>query len=69
MITKDNIRFWLLFIVSIILSAIAISLFFKALKLILYIILVLALAPIIYIALRSIIPGRKRPDDKLKTRD
>ncbi|MEJ8801215.1 hypothetical protein [Pontibacter sp. H249] len=67
--TKDNIRFWLLFIVSVIISAIAISLFFKALKLILYIILVLALAPIVYIALRSIIPGRKKPDNKLKTKE
>lgn len=67
--TKDNIRFWLLFILSIVISAIAISFFLKALKLILYLILVLALAPIVYIALRSIIPGRKKPDDKLKTRE
>ncbi|MBC5992697.1 hypothetical protein [Pontibacter cellulosilyticus] len=67
--TKDNIRFWLLFIVSIAISAVVISLFVKALKLVLYVILVLALAPVIYIMLRSIIPGRKRDDDKLKTRE
>ena len=67
--TKDNIRFWLLFTVSILISAVAISFFIEALKLVLYIILVLALAPIVYIILRSIIPGRKSDDDKLKTRE
>ncbi|GAB3193998.1 zinc transporter ZupT [Pontibacter aydingkolensis] len=66
---KDNIRFRLLFILSIVISAIAISFFLKALKIVLYIILVLAFAPIVYIILRSIIPGRKNEDDKLKTRE
>lgn len=67
--TKDNIRFWLLFILSIVISAAAISFFLEALKLFLYIILVLAFAPVVYIILRSIIPGRKSEDDKLKTRE
>ena len=67
--TKDNIRFWLLFILSVAISAAAIAFFVKALKIVLYLILVLALTPIIYIILRSIIPGRKKQDDKLKTRE
>ncbi|WP_439881124.1 hypothetical protein ACSX1A_18520 [Pontibacter sp. MBLB2868] len=66
---KDNIRFWLLFILSVAISAVAISFFLEALKIVLYIILVLALAPVIYIILRSIIPGRKDDSDKLKTRE
>lgn len=66
---KDNIRFWLLFILSVAISAVAISFFLEALKIVLYIILVLALAPIIYLILRSIIPGRKSEDDKLKSRE
>ena len=66
---KDNIRFWLLFILSVAISAVAIAFFIKALKIVIYLILVLALAPIIYIILRSIIPGRKTDSDKLKTRE
>ncbi|MFT2007140.1 hypothetical protein ACMA1I_00560 [Pontibacter sp. 13R65] len=66
---KGTLQFWLLFIVSIILSVIAISLFFKALKLILYVILVAALAPVIYIVLRMFLVKRKKPEDKLKQRE
>ncbi|WP_187264006.1 hypothetical protein [Pontibacter beigongshangensis] len=66
---KGTIQFWLLFIVSIILSVIAISLFFKALKLIIYVILVMALAPIIYLILRLLLPRRKSDTDKLKKRE
>ncbi|TXK47428.1 hypothetical protein FVR03_09530 [Pontibacter qinzhouensis] len=66
---KGTIQFWLLFIVSIILSVVAISLFFKALKLILYVILVAALAPVIYLVLRLFIGRAKKPDNKLKRRE
>ena len=66
---KGTIQFWLLFIVSIILSVIAISLFFKALKLIIYVILVMAIAPIIYLILRLLLPRRKSDTDKLKKRE
>ncbi|MFD2513067.1 hypothetical protein ACFSRY_04265 [Pontibacter locisalis] len=66
---KDHIRFWLLFTLSIAISAVVISFFVEALKIVLYIILVLALAPIVYIILRSIIPGRKKGSDKLGTRE
>ncbi|WP_114777441.1 hypothetical protein [Botryobacter ruber] len=66
---KSTLNFWLLFLVSVILSAIAISFFAKALKLVLYVILVLALSPIVYILLKLIFPGRKKSDDdKLKKR-
>lgn len=67
--TKDKLRFWLIFILSVAISAVAIAFFVKALKIVLYLILVLALTPIIYIILRSIIPGRKNDSDKLKTRE
>lgn len=67
--TKDNIRFWLLFILSVVISVVAISLFVKALKIVLFLILVLALTPIVYIILRSVIPVRKNNSDKLKSRD
>ena len=66
---RGTLQFWLLFIVSVILSVIAISLFFKALKFILFVILVMALAPVIYVVLRLLLPGRKNNQDKLKKRD
>lgn len=67
---KSTIQFWLLFGVSIILSAVIISFFVEMLKVVLYAILVLALAPIIYAILRLLVPGKKSTDDddKLKTR-
>ncbi|AKD02604.1 hypothetical protein POKO110462_08850 [Pontibacter korlensis] len=66
---KQTINFWILFTVSTILSAIAISLFFKALKVILMVVLILALTPIIYLILRLIFPTKKDEDDKLRKRD
>ncbi|MBJ6119948.1 hypothetical protein JAO76_17205 [Pontibacter sp. BT310] len=68
--SRQSINFWVLFTISIILSAIVISVFVKALKVILMVILILALAPIIYLVLRLIIPGQKTIDenDKLKKR-
>jgi hypothetical protein len=68
--SKSTLNFWILFAVSLILSTIAISLFFKMIKLVLFVILVLALAPVIYIVLRLVFPGKKPGDggDKLKTR-
>lgn len=67
--SRQTINFWILFSVSIILSALAITLFFKALKIILIVILTLALAPIIYLLLRMIFPIKKREEDKLRERD
>lgn len=69
MINKSTLHFWLLFIISIVLSVIVISLFVKALKIIFYVIIVLALAPVIYLMLRLALPGKKSKEDKLKTRD
>ncbi|TPE45317.1 hypothetical protein [Pontibacter mangrovi] len=66
---KQTINFWILFAVSVILSAIAISLFFKALKIILMVILTLALAPIVYLILRLIFPTKRHDEDKLRERD
>lgn len=67
--SRQTINFWILFSVSVILSALAITLFFKALKVILIVILTLALAPIIYLILRLIFPIKKRDEDKLRERD
>lgn len=67
---KSALNFWLLFGISIIISAIIISFFVKMLKAVLFVILVFALAPVIYLILRLILPGKKPTDDddKLKTR-
>ncbi|GAB3823612.1 hypothetical protein [Pontibacter rugosus] len=67
--SKQSINFWVLFAVSIVISAILISVFVKALKIILMAILVLALAPIVFFALRMLIPTKKDENDKLKRRD
>ncbi|MBD1398128.1 hypothetical protein H9Q13_13215 [Pontibacter sp. JH31] len=68
--SKSTLNFWILFAVSIILSVLVISIFVKVLKAALFIILVLVLAPIIYVALKLILPGAKgkSEDDKLKFR-
>ena len=67
--SKQSINFWILFVVSIAISAILISVFVKALKIILTVILVLALAPIVFFVLRLLIPTKKSENDKLKRRD
>ncbi|OKL41048.1 hypothetical protein [Pontibacter flavimaris] len=67
--SRQAANFWILFSVSVILSALAITIFFKALKVILIVILTLALAPIIYLLLRMIFPIKKRDEDKLRERD
>ncbi|WP_242926495.1 hypothetical protein [Pontibacter vulgaris] len=67
--SKSTLNFWILFAVSLILSAIVIAVFFKILKAVLFLILILALAPVIYILLKLIMPGKKTGEgDKLKTR-
>jgi uncharacterized Tic20 family protein len=67
---KKTLNFWILFVVSIILSVLIISLFIKVLKAAIFMILVLILAPIIYIVLKLVLPGAKgkSEDDKLKSR-
>lgn len=67
---KDTINFWLIFGISIVISAIIISFFVEVIKAVLFGILVLALAPVIYILIKLILPGKKPTDDddKLKTR-
>ncbi|GAB3538797.1 hypothetical protein GCM10027443_34490 [Pontibacter brevis] len=67
---KRTFYFWLLFIASIAISAVIISVFVKALKMILTVILILALAPVIfYILKRLLMPDRKEESDKLKKRE
>lgn len=67
---KSTLNFWILFIVSIIISALVLSIFVKMLKIALFAILVLVLAPIVYILLKLLLPGArgKSEDDKLKPR-
>lgn len=67
---KSTLNFWILFAVSIIISALVISIFIKVLKAAIFVILVLFLAPIIYFVLKMALPGAKgkSEDDKLKSR-
>lgn len=67
---KSPANFWLLFGISIIISAVIISFFVKMLKVVLAVILILALSPIVYMILKLILPGKNSTDDndKLKTR-
>jgi len=67
--TKHNIKGWALFIDSILLSATIISLLLKVIKVAIFVILVLALAPVIYFILRLVLPGKKRNSDELNTKD
>ena len=67
---KRTLYFWLLFVASIIISGIIISVFVKALKVVLMVILALALAPVIFFILkRLLMPGNKGKTDELKRRD
>ncbi|RDV15508.1 hypothetical protein DXT99_08425 [Pontibacter diazotrophicus] len=67
---KKTLYFWLLFVASIIISGVIISIFVKAMKVVLMVILALALAPVIFFILkRLLIPGDKDKTDKLKKRD
>ncbi|MFD3001346.1 hypothetical protein ACFS7Z_13310 [Pontibacter toksunensis] len=67
---KRTLYIWLLLIASILISGIIISVFVKALKVVLMAILVLALAPVIFFILkRLLMPGSKSKTDKLKKRD
>lgn len=67
---KSTLNSWLILGISLIISAIIISFFIKMLKAALFVILVLALAPVVYFLLKRILPGRNstNDDDKLKTR-
>ncbi|MFD2246427.1 hypothetical protein [Pontibacter ruber] len=68
--SKSTLNFWIFFVISLILSAVAIAVFFKVVKVVIFLILMLALAPVIYILLKLVFPGRKPGDrgDKLKMR-
>lgn len=67
---KSTLNFWIFFAISLILSAVAISVFFKVIKVVIFLLLLLALAPVIYILLKLVFPGKKPGEegDKLKTR-
>lgn len=66
---KRTLYFWLIFIVSIIISVVIISVLVKAMKLVLMAILVLAITPIVFFILKKLLlPGKKDNSDKLKTR-
>ncbi|KAA6430207.1 hypothetical protein ACD591_19580 [Rufibacter glacialis] len=67
--SKHSIQFWLLLVASILLSAMVISLFLHVMKVMIYLLLVLLLVPIIYLALKRSLPLFRSPDTKLKTRN
>lgn len=67
--SKSSLQFWLLLVASILLSAMVISLFLKVVKVMIYLLLVLLLVPIIYLALKKAVQNFRSPDTKLKSRD
>ncbi|MGV3538905.1 MAG: hypothetical protein ACO1OQ_03790 [Rufibacter sp.] len=67
--SKRSLQFWLLLAASVLLSAIAISLFLKVVKVMIYLLLVLLLVPVIYLALKRTFSNFHDPDTKLKSRD
>jgi membrane protein implicated in regulation of membrane protease activity len=64
------LNFWTLILVSLLLAMLAISLFYWALKAVVYLLLVLILTPIIYLVLRRMVRPRilTQDDEKLKNR-
>lgn len=67
---KKTLYFWLLFVASIVISGIIISVFVEALKVVLMVILALALAPVIFFILKKLLmPGDKGKTDKFGKRD
>lgn len=64
------LNFWTLILVSLLLAMLAISLFYWALKTVVYLLLVLLLTPIIYLVLRRMVRPRilTQDDEKLKNR-
>lgn len=65
------LNFWALFLVSILLAMLVISLFYKIMKAVIFLLLVLILSPIIYLVLRRMVRPRiiKEKDGKLKERE
>ncbi|MBC3540152.1 hypothetical protein ACFSC6_07100 [Rufibacter sediminis] len=67
--SKQSIQFWLLLAASIFLSGMVISLFFEIMKVMIYLLLVLLLVPVIYLALKRSLPFLGGSDAKLKSRN
>ncbi|MDX5348390.1 MAG: hypothetical protein LPJ89_07375 [Hymenobacteraceae bacterium] len=68
--SKNSITFWLILIVSVVLSALAISFIFKIFKALVFIILLLILTPIFYALLKYVLYKftHHTKDDELKKR-
>lgn len=67
--SKRSVQFWLLLIASVLLSAMVISLFLKIVKVMIYLLLVLLLVPVVYLALKRAFSSFHDSSAKLKTRD
>ncbi|ALI98546.1 hypothetical protein [Rufibacter tibetensis] len=67
--SKQTVQFWLLLVASILLSAMVISLFLHVMKVMIYLLLVLLLAPMIYLTLKNSLPQFRGSDTKLKSRN
>jgi hypothetical protein len=67
--SKQPLQFWLLLAASLLLSAMVISLFFESMKVMIYLLLVLLLVPLIYLALNRSLPFLRGSDAKLKSRN
>jgi hypothetical protein len=66
---KSSLQFWLLLAASVLLAAMVISLFLKVVKVMIYLLFVLLLVPVIYLALKKTFSSFRDPNTKLKIRD
>ncbi|WP_242921146.1 hypothetical protein [Pontibacter liquoris] len=57
---SNKVKLWALAIISLIASAFIISIFIKVVKVVLFAVLVLALAPFIYLVLRLLLVGGRK---------
>lgn len=69
--TKNALHFWILFLSSLLLAVLAVSLVFKIVKALFFVLLLLVLTPLIYVLLKTLLSPDKLSDrpEKLKRRN
>lgn len=69
--SKNALHFWILFLSSLLLATLAVSLVFKIVKALFFVLLLLVLTPLIYAVLKTLLSSDKLLDrsEKLKRRN
>ena len=69
--TKNALHFWILLLSSLLLAVLAVSLVFKIVKALFFVLLLLVLTPLIYVLLKTLFSPDKLSDrpEKLKRRN